>query len=161
MANVYGVTHTTIREEFFPAAAPFNATTRPTDTTATRIISRVSASLDAALLAVGVTSADIDAVGEPVSYAWLADTLSLGVAARLAGVGALGVEADAVKRWASEFDARLRSISDNADGVIPDAVPTGASGSIRSHVATYGLADDDAADMPTTNGPLFTVNDEA
>lgn len=161
MANVYGVTDTTVREEFFPGAVAFGTTTRPTATTATRIIARVSASIDAALLAVGVTSADIDASGEPVAYAWLADTLSLGAAARLAGVGALGVEADAVKRWAAEFERRLAQIVENPDLVIPDAVSSSAaSGSIRTHVGSYGLEDDDAEDMPTSNGPLFTVNDE-
>jgi hypothetical protein len=161
MANVYAVTHDTVREEFFPGVATFATGTRPTATTATRIIARVSASIDAALLSVGIASADIDSVGEPVAYAWLADTLSLGVAARLAGVGSLGVEADAVKRWADEFEARLAKIRENPEAVVPDAVATGVgSASVRSHVARYGLTDDDAADMETDNSPMSTMWDE-
>lgn len=161
MANVYGVTHDTVREEFFPGVATFTAQTRPTATTATRIISRVSAAIDAALLSVGVASADIDAVGEPVSYAYLADTLSLGVAARLAGVGSLGAEADAVKRWAKEFEARLLRIETDPESVIPDAAPAGVDGGVRSHITALGITDEDVADMPTDNSPAFTVNDVA
>lgn len=161
MANVYGITHDTIREEFFPGVATFTAQTRPTATTATRIISRVSSAIDAALLSVGIASADIDAVGEPVSYAYLADTLSLGAAARLAGVGSLGAEADAVKRWAKDFEARLLRIETDPESVIPDAALAGTDAGVRSHVTAMGLTDDDLSDRSTNNSPLFTTDDVA
>ena len=162
MANVYGVTHTTIREEFFPGVSTFSTDTRPTAIVVARIIDRVSASIDSALLAVGIASADLDSVGEPVSYAFLADTLSLGVAARLAGVGALGAEAEAVVRWAEEFARRLRQIVDATEEVLPDAETAGATGAgVRSHVTDLALEDELRADVETDNAPSFTIWDEA
>lgn len=158
MANTYGVTPATLREEYLPNTEAFSAGSRPSEATVTRMIERVSAALDGALLSVGVASVDITLDTYPVAFAWLADTLSLEAAARVAEAGAQGMQADAVKAWHDQFEKRLELLRKNADQVIPDAMPADG-GAVNSHILDGDLVNQ--REPSDDNTPVTAFIDEA
>lgn len=158
MANVYGVTPGTLREEYLPNSEAFTSSSRPSAATVTRMIERVSSSLDAALLAQGVESADITATDTPVAFAWLADTLSLEAAARVAEIGAQGLQAEAVKAWHEEFKERLKMLREDPSGVIPDAPIADGGASVNSHIVEDGLTNQ--REPSSDNSPVVAIIDE-
>lgn len=158
MANTYGVTPTTLRQEYLPNMEAFSTSSRPSEATVTRMIERVSASLDAALLSAGVASVDIDDTDSPVAFAWLADTLSLEAAARVAEIGAAGLQAEAVKAWHAEFTARLKLLRESPLDVIPDAGLPDDGAIVSSHITEDGLTNQ--RETSDDNSPVVAIVDE-
>lgn len=160
MANVYGVTSGVLQTRYFPAIEPWSSTTTPSSTTIDNLISDVSISLDAVLLSHGIASVDIDSVGEPVAYGWLKDTLLLGAAARVGASGLIGgAVPESIKDYRAEFEARLKSLREDPDVWIPDAVSGETGSQVRSHVTELDLTNEREA--VTDNSPIFSVNDDS
>lgn len=159
MANTYGVDPDTLRDEYLPNSEKFSASTRPSAATVTRMIERVSSAIDAVLLGLGVASADVTSDDCPVAYAWLADTLSLEAAARVAEVGTQGLQADAVKTWHAEFLRRLEQLRESPLTVIPDAPLPDDGATVASHITDGGLTNQ--RETSDDNTPVIAIVDEA
>jgi hypothetical protein len=159
MANTYGVDPDTLRQEYLPQMNAFSAASRPTSATVQRMIERVSSSIDAALLSAGVASADVTPDDCPVAYAWLADTLSLEAAARVAEIGSHGLQAAAVKAWHDEFKSRLEMLREKPLDVIPDAPLENDGAIVSSHITEDGLTNQ--REPSDDNTPVVAINDES
>ncbi len=79
----FGVTYTSIRDEFFPQWGAFSANSNPTATTVTTLITQKYADLAGKLLIKGIAIATVDAATSSVGYSWCQETLGLMVAIRV------------------------------------------------------------------------------
>lgn len=152
MAQVYGVTADSVTEQYFPTAHPLPAVGKVTTSSVAKMIEGVSASVNAVVRAAGVLPDSVSETAHAEAWAYLADTVRLGTAVRVAQVGMLGVEADAVKAWRAEFEARLQQLREDPGTWLPGLVdPAAGGGDVFSHVTdpTVGARE-----------PEFHVDDE-
>lgn len=108
-ANTYGVTHATL-QDWFPQAIRFAEAARIDSTLVTSWITRLSEDVRAALYQHHPNDEEITAASAPIAYAWLANTLAVGVAAK---VGELAAESDpaTVEAWRNEYATRLERLT--------------------------------------------------
>lgn len=112
--RVFGVTATTVRQDQFPQwSGEFSASTNPTSTTVGRWIDEAAAEL-AGVLRLKASSADaVYALGSSTEpYVWCRQTLTLGVAARVAKV-ATGATPDIAKDLQAQFERRLKLLEEH------------------------------------------------
>lgn len=145
--SVFGVTHGSLRSHHFPhMTGSFTADSQPTATIVGEMIDAAAAELAGKLLAEGVTPSSITSASNPNAYAWCADTVRLGAAARVAK-SMTGMNAEVAKAWRDEFDARCELLEENGyivlgDVTVPDEEPNGP----RSHIGSHGLDTGDPDD---------------
>lgn len=111
--RVFGVTYTTVRQDQFPQwTGEFSATSNPTSTTVTRWIQEAAAEL-AGVLRLKASSADaVFALGDTAEpYVWCRQTITLGVAARVAKV-IHGSTPEIAKDLQQQFEARLKRLEE-------------------------------------------------
>jgi hypothetical protein len=106
--STFGVTYSTVRQDWFPQfTSEFNATSQPTSTRVTNWIKEEAADLAGALRLKALTAADIDGLGVNYdAYQWCAKTLGLAVACRVANVMS-GASPELKKDLAAQLKDRM------------------------------------------------------
>lgn len=111
--RTFGVTFTTVRQDQFPQwSGEFSATSNPTSTTVSRWINEAAAEL-AGVLRLKATTADaINTLGDTTEpYVWCRQTITLGVAARVAKVISGGTP-EVAKDLQDQFEKRLKRLEE-------------------------------------------------
>ena len=140
--NVFGVTPDKVRRHHFPTLSGFSASTTPDTDTVTEMIQSEAAELAGRLRAKGADASAITSDDNPAGYAWCADTIRVGAAAR--AVRAMpGSNPAVVKALTDEVDIRYQELDDVGLTILGDVagVETGANAP-RSYFRT-GEADAD------------------
>lgn len=157
--SVFGVTHTTVRGQYFPAIGSFTANTNPTSTVVASIIDQKAASLEAALAQENISTASItDSASAP--YLWCQETLSLMVAVRLLQI-ITGVDPEVAKSWREELKARLDLLDERGAIALGDvSLDTGNSpaNGATTHISHFSLDLPESDDLSSLE-PLFRKDD--
>lgn len=156
----FGVTASGLRGHHFPhIRGEFGLSTRPSEATVTEMISAAAAELAGALGREGISTSSITVGSTPNAYAWCADTLRLGAAARVARTVA-GMRPEAARSWQAEFNARLKMLDGGGYAVLGDLPqPSQEPDGPRSHISNHNLDTGDASAISNA-APRFRRSDE-
>lgn len=158
---LFGITHTVVHDNYFPALAAFSGSSKPTSTAIGTMIDEAAGVLGARLLALGSnpTTISTDAGATyPFAYQWCRRYVSLDAAVRvfraMAGGGPVPEE------WLAELERMLKALDTLGLSALGDApAPTQDSRGPFTHIATHGLDTGDEADMSDAV-PVFRVKDD-
>ena len=156
--STFGMTNTIIASDYWSQFA-LSATSTPTSTRVTQMIDRVAAEVNGYVTAMGGTPSDIDSSGEPISYAWLAETVGVGTAAQM-GRAMTGGDPELAKEYQRQYEKRLKDLRDHPEIVLADHYDDVSSpaGEVRSHVKKLGYSD--RGSDATTYEPTFRMEDD-
>lgn len=147
--ETFGVTADSLRAHHFPhfAGGAFSVTSKPSLATVTEMVSAAAAELAGYLSAEGVSASSLTEADTPNAYAWCADTVRLGAAARVART-VTNMRPEAAAVWQAAFDARVTMLEDNGYVVLGDAPATSEEpNGPRSHIGAHDLDTGDEADI--------------
>lgn len=158
--STFGVTYTTIHDEFFGHAPNFSANSVPSSTQVTLIIGKRAAKLDGKLRLKGLDPGQIDDDSASAAYLWCQEVLGLEVAIRCVNAG-IALEPDVVKAWREELKGYYADLDERggaalgSGATLPDEDPNGPS----SHIDNNDLETEDTDDIsPVTH--KFRVTDQ-
>lgn len=156
--EVFGVTYTTVRQDYFPHfTGEFSATTKPSSSRVTEYIKEEAADISGKLRLKGTTAAAIAALTSDADpYVWCRKTLGLLVASRVAKVMS-GADPDYAKALAAEAKARLTMLEEN--GVEALGAGTSVADSTDEVQGPTGHIDD--LDLETDESETDLVSDVA
>jgi len=156
VAQVYGITAELVRAKFWPDAAAFSTTTKPTAANVALIIADASTEVNAIVRAQGITPADL--VSGTEAYEFLRTTVELAAHWFVAKSGLLqaaspGADAD----W-EEYQRRIEKLEEKPERYLSDVLPTNSEG-VGSHIKRLSLSDDDEGEDENI-APIVRRNDE-
>lgn len=154
---LFGLTHTSVRDHFFPARAAFSASTKPTSSAVGEMIDGAAAELAGLLAAQNITASDLDSTNEPNAYAWCQDFVRLRAAIRvqesIAGAGSVP------QFWRDEITNKTTMLEKYGSTLLIDvAQPTAPTRGPRSHVTNHDLDTGDE-DLISDAVPRFRRDD--
>jgi hypothetical protein len=158
---VFGLTHTSVHDHYFPSLVAFSASTKPTATIVGEMITNVAAELIGRLAAVHVTGATISTdagATYPSAYAWCATYIRQGAAIAvmeaIAGAGAVP------EAWQKVQDQRNKDLKEFGYLILGDApAPSEQASGPRSHGTHNNLTADSSEDM-SSMVPIFRRSDK-
>lgn len=159
--STFGVTAGDIHDHYFPSAAAFSTSTKPTAATVAVMIQEEGADLSGALAAEGISASALSTdagATYPNAYAWCQDALRLGAAIRVmtayAGAGAVP------ELWKSWLDDKYTALEQRGYLELGDApAPAQLSDGPRWHGQNHNLDTGDDSALSTLI-PKFTMDDK-
>lgn len=156
---LFGVTHTTVHDQFFPSLAVFSGSTKPTSSAVSAMVDENAGVLGARLLSLGSNPATISAgagVTYPNAYQWCRRYISTGAAVQayraMAGGGKVPEE------WLSDLERMNDALDEMGLLALGDApTPSQSVMGPYDHIKTHGL---DVGTESSDLVPDFGMDDE-
>lgn len=137
----YNVDGTVIQERYWPNQ-DFSADAVVSETLIDHMADGIATEINSYLVSIGLDPSTIDDAANPYAYAWLQETLGLGIAARV-GRALTGADPELSKYYSKEFEKRMKQLRTDADAVLGDWLDDSGvpNNDVRSHVKKLGLVD--------------------